>query len=621
MPPSVSTLPASSYSDGEAVEREILDLIEASRSLDSDAAPIDDLDGRSWPVRYHLSPERANLLRHLRFDDLSVLELGAGMGGVSRFLAERAAHLTAVESSERRLEGATARLEGLASAQAVLGSAESVELDRFYDVVCLIGVLEYAELYVEAPTGVDPFVHLLDRASRHLAPGGVLLLAIENRLGAKYWTGAAEDHVGRPFFGLAGYPQSPSVRTFSRRELLALLRSAGWMPQRLDLPFPDYKMPTCVLRDDLADRDPELATDLACFRTFSDPERPRVHLYSDYLVLDGLARAGMFADMANSFLVFATREARPLATYRKLTADSALAWHYSPARAVSTRTRFVETDEGTLEARKTAIGAEAGGRAASNGVQFPERAFGTAPNRVFWRPELEPVAPGTRLRHTFLRRLAYEEEAEFFLGLAEFLRRAIERFQVDAEHLQPEAVDAIWRNATLDGDALIFFDLEWRTERPVLISWWILRNVLAFADDLTTLPARKRPESLRGLYRELCAELGIEPSLDADLEREVEFAHVVGRQSVDALRRRIRSAVDGLPPAERGGALLEASSVERQEDSLRRVTRAIGLQDASLRSVHEAMSHQETTLAHLHEALVGHDRALAYLKDEIDAMR
>ena len=43
----------------------------------------------------------------------------------------------------------------------------------------------------------------------------------------KYFAGCREDHVGRAFEGIEGYPGTDSVRTFSRAELERLLDGRG----------------------------------------------------------------------------------------------------------------------------------------------------------------------------------------------------------------------------------------------------------------------------------------------------------------------------------------------------------------------------------------------------------
>lgn len=44
-----------------------------------------------------------------------------------------------------------------------------------------------------------PYRVFLDKINRHLKPNGKILMAIENKLGLKYFAGCKEDHVGRMF--------------------------------------------------------------------------------------------------------------------------------------------------------------------------------------------------------------------------------------------------------------------------------------------------------------------------------------------------------------------------------------------------------------------------------------
>jgi len=92
------------YRDGS--EERILEVLTAAsdRSSDSDelAAAITD-----WPSRYHLSRQRASLLRPLRLGPgLRILEIGAGTGVLSRYLAETGAQVVALEGSVERARAA-----------------------------------------------------------------------------------------------------------------------------------------------------------------------------------------------------------------------------------------------------------------------------------------------------------------------------------------------------------------------------------------------------------------------------------------------------------------------------------------------------------------------------------
>ena len=93
-------------------------------------------------------------------------------------------------------------------------------LTEKYDYITLIGVFEYSQGYIGT---AQPYVEMLRRIARHLALGGRIVIAIENRLGLKYWAGCTEDHVGKYFEGLENYPDTRSVRTFPERNCLILL--------------------------------------------------------------------------------------------------------------------------------------------------------------------------------------------------------------------------------------------------------------------------------------------------------------------------------------------------------------------------------------------------------------
>ena len=80
-------------------------------------------------------------------------------------------------------------------------------------IVCLIGVVEYGASYIPSKTPYEDFLKIM---LRHVKKSGHLMIAIENKLGLKYFAGCKEDHLGTWFSGLEGYPDGGSARTFSR---------------------------------------------------------------------------------------------------------------------------------------------------------------------------------------------------------------------------------------------------------------------------------------------------------------------------------------------------------------------------------------------------------------------
>jgi SAM-dependent methyltransferase len=511
------------YSDGQAVEREILEILDRADHLGS-ATSIAPERYSKWPVRYHLCAERANLVRHLGFEGLDVLEFGAGMGGVSRFLAERSRSLTVIEGTEARFRALQSRLRDLDNWTGIVANIVDVRLEKTFDVVCVIGVLEYAELYVAAAPGESPFMRLLETAMRHLSDQGVLVLAIENKLGLKYWSGAAEDHLNALFAGVCDYPRAPSARTFSRRELLGLLHAVGASKVDEFFPFPDYKVPTSVISAAFAEIDPELAASVATAGPLDNQSGPRMRLFPEQLAAKSIARAGLLPEFANSFLLVASRT-RDSEVRRRLLARSAageVGWHYVTSRQIPTITTFTATSGGPVEVEKSRL---------EGGDDCEEFRSPRSETTVRWHtiPRCR-VTSGTLLRDRLLQDAYFERWSDFRSEFLRFLGWAIDTFSMAGEpgRLSGTSFDAIQTNVTVDADHTFrWFDLEWELCSPLPASWFVLRNVDTLWRNFEALSPTSGFSSLAEMYEGLCGELGCVPALHDDLAREADFRALV----------------------------------------------------------------------------------------------
>ena len=72
-----------------------------------------------------------------------------------------------------------------------------------------------------------------------LNENGRLYIAIENRLGAKYFSGCREDHVGKAFVGIEGYPGAIKERTFSYYEHVQMFKKLKSNKNELYYTYPD----------------------------------------------------------------------------------------------------------------------------------------------------------------------------------------------------------------------------------------------------------------------------------------------------------------------------------------------------------------------------------------------
>ena len=277
-----------SYSDGD-----IENVVTAHINAGDPSAALE-YDTR-WACFYHLSPIRENILNWYPFKPgASVLEIGGGFGAVTGALCDKCARVTSVELSKRRAEGLFARHKDRDNLKVIVGNLNDIEFDEKFDYITLIGVLEYACAFTDAP---DPFTAFLRKLRGLLKPDGRLLIAIENRFGLKYWCGAEEDHTGNAMDGIDGYEGVTHARTFGKAELTELLGGAGFTSANYYYPYPDYKLPNVIYTDRF-----QPSSDAAgAVREF--------YLNNEYFtanerrILPDIAANGVFPFFSNSFFV------------------------------------------------------------------------------------------------------------------------------------------------------------------------------------------------------------------------------------------------------------------------------------------------------------------------------
>ena len=100
----------------------------------------------------------------------------------------------------------------------MVGNLNDMSFDQPFDYVVVNGVLEYAMSFTKGDT---PYETFLENMGQYLNEAGKILIAIENKLGLKYFAGAPEDHTDLHFFGINRYPGNHTVRT----EVAFLFRS------------------------------------------------------------------------------------------------------------------------------------------------------------------------------------------------------------------------------------------------------------------------------------------------------------------------------------------------------------------------------------------------------------
>lgn len=497
------------YSDGGEAERRILAAVRGARDRSTFSA---ELAGAitDWPSEYHLSRERHCLVRPLGIKPGdSVLELGCGCGAVTRYLGEIGAAVTAVEGALLRARTAAERCRDLPNVTIVADDFLHYAGGERFDWVLLVGVLEYAALVSDE---ADPVAHVLRAAASQLTPRGRLVIAIENKLGLKYFNGCAEDHIGVPFHGVQGLYEARGPRTLGRLELARHVHDAGLRHVAFHYPFPDYKLPRVVLSEGgMRDREFDAAGLLACVRA-RDYGGNAHRLFDEALASREAARNGLLEDLSNSLLVVAGEEGL---------ASDTLATVFAVQRnaAFATQTRFVRQG-GAIRVKKQRLFPDCAARHRLRDGCFLEhvsedRAYVAGP-LLFERLTL------ARARNGDLKAITAALMPWFEVLLS---RAGADPGQALADlALRGELLDLTPFNLVETADELVAIDLEWQLDRAIPLGWVVTRAVL---HSLCGTPGFEREAvSVADVVEALCDERGLTASrrdIDAWLEREAEL--------------------------------------------------------------------------------------------------
>lgn len=517
--------PEFGYNDGDDYENWVASAVRDATDVSGLSREIE-AHIRDWPSRYHLSHRRANLVRPL-LGSLTgpVLEIGAGMGAVTRGLGESGLEVVAVEGSPRRAAVCADRVRDLENVQVVADTVQGFGTPRRFSTIVMVGVLEYSRVFGFEADGRDPVDVMLDHLVSLLEPDGQLVVAIENQLGLKYFAGFPEDHVGRRMFGVEDRYTDDGVVTFGREELGRRLSRAGLTHHDWYYPFPDYKLPTTVIAE--AALDPQHGLDVAPLvvgTAHADFQEPSVTALDLERAWGPVLRNGLLRDLSSSFLVRASAA--------DLTPAPGLAWYYGAASRrpeFAKATSFEATDDGVVVRRTPAR------------PELPHT-VGTVEMHL----EDERYEPGTSSTDRLTAVLAREgwRTADLVAWFAPWLEAFRAEAGLDAGS-RPDAVvpgrllDALPRNLLLtESGAARFIDLEWRSTEDLSLSFAVFRALydsLASRKTVAT-PAAGTPLVVRDLMTAVAAAHGVrltDATLATHWARERAFQSTVLGAPVD----------------------------------------------------------------------------------------
>lgn len=417
---------------------------------------------RDWSSEYHFTTYRANILRTLNIQkEHHILEIGAGCGAITRYLGETGARITAVEGSLSRARCIAERCRDLDNVTVVCSNVEDLEFDGKFDIVTLIGVFEYTAKYSGRE---NPFHAALESYKGLLKPNGSLIMAIENKLGLKYFAGFDEDHYAKAYYGLEGRYGGKDITTFGYDEIKRLLEIGGFKNTKFLFPFPDYKLPKVVITDQGLDRKEFNVADLIRFtKARHYNPRPKANLLNEYLAWESIAENGLIKDLSNSFLIVATKNQT-----QELVDSSLLSQYYTCNRFEphNTATTFYSTSEENIMVRKTHLSKDAGEKVKEN---ISHDLNGKT-----------AYIEGRNLHHLItgaLLRCQYQEYERLIVKWVDYLKSfAVIDMSSDQKLVKPNHFDALPFNIIEDHNGkLHLFDQEWHVEEKFDLTFLVVR--------------------------------------------------------------------------------------------------------------------------------------------------
>lgn len=453
---------AFTYTDGEEVETRLLTAIEKAQDLSAASTELAN-EIVDWPSEYHLSNTRHNLLRPISIGPRHrVLELGCGCGAMTRYLGETGATVVAVEGSARRAQIAASRCRDLENVSVFCENLIDFLHEEKFDYVTLIGVLEYAPIFVESD---DPVNRCLNYACSSLRPSGTLILAIENQLGLKYFSGCSEDHTGIPFFGINNLYQSGGPVTFGRHVLSEKLRKAGFPNLQFFYPFPDYKLPGLILSESALASERLNIADLLLSNSGRDYPESYQRTFAEDLAWHTVIGNRLLRELANSLLVLANP-----APAGPLPAPNWLAKLYNSGKrpaCYQVETTIQPADDGPLFVSKRII--------------HPDAAITDGGLRHVVQDS--PYREGSLLTGTIRTAMAREASCDDIAAcFAPWLRFLLAHSHPDRNGLAVlpgNFIDCIPSNFIVSPTGEVhYFDPEWVSEAPVPLAWVATRGIV-----------------------------------------------------------------------------------------------------------------------------------------------
>ena len=179
-------------------------------------------------------------------------------------------------------------------------NGQNSRLEGKYDYITLIGTYEYAPTIFE---GEKPYSTFLKVLKNHLKPNGKILLAIDNRLGIKYYTGAKSKHYERIFEGIESEVRKAKPNLLIKREIEKYIKEAEFENYKFYYPLSDYNNANSIFTDEFI---PKSNHSKILYPV--NYEEGSIVVYNEVNAMKQICDNGKFAEFTNSYLIEISNE-------------------------------------------------------------------------------------------------------------------------------------------------------------------------------------------------------------------------------------------------------------------------------------------------------------------------
>jgi len=244
----------------------------------------------SFENYYNLYKLRQNLFNWYPFkNEGNLLEIGAGYGQLTSLFVQKINNVVVIEDSESNAEFISNKVK---EANVFVSDFDKIEVNEKFDYIILCNLFEYAKLFYDSD---NSHVDYLKYLKTFLKDDGVILIALSNRLGLKYFAGFKEEHTNQFFKGIDGFSGTDNVQTFTKPELIKIIENAGFDNYKFFYPYPDHEFPQIINTDKFVNLIPYTKKPIYF--------KQRSNLFDEGVLNQTLANDGMADYFSNSFLI------------------------------------------------------------------------------------------------------------------------------------------------------------------------------------------------------------------------------------------------------------------------------------------------------------------------------